>query len=160
MKSSRYAIHTDAFDIKGISTSILWKTYSKLGIQPKFPKKEVVTYFSEAFQLQLRHLSLPQNEEYVESLSRHMKNLKANKSYRAQRLKQGLPVRGQRSRSNARTQKEKRPSFAKSIRTAYQRKTRSTGSRKTTTFNETRNSRYKLKELGRSYQAVFSSRQI
>jgi ribosomal protein S13 len=145
--------------MKGIALSTVLKSVTRIGIQKSFPKDQLSNYFSEQLDQQLSILSVPTNAEYIENRKTTLKALKNSGAYKAKRLLQSLPVRGQRTKSNARTQKDKRPSAVQQLRTAFRRKIRK-GSFKKSKYSATVQALSHLKELNAGKNHMFTNRQI
>lgn len=112
---------------KGLSLSIVYKLGSDIGIQSKFSTSLLTHSIEHSINQGLKTLSVPVDKDYMFYRSGLMEFLQTKENYRARRHIQLLPLNGQRTRSNARTQKNKRGgSSASTLRTAFKRK----GSRK------------------------------
>ena len=122
-----YSLYTDK---KGLGLSTTIKITSSLGIQKNFKKKDLANYFAEGLDQKFLILSTPIETNYIESRKAFLKKAKNMGNYRARRLLQSLPARGQRTKSNARTQKDKRPSSVQQLRTAFKRKIRKGSSKR------------------------------
>lgn len=118
----------------GISTS-RW-VLASLGLQNRF--KSATCNF-EKEQIIVKHLTnlpIPVGVRFRDYTFLQKKLLKKEGTYRSRRILQCLPVRGQRTRSNARTQKAKKPSSQKFTRTAFNRKSFKSKKRKTSFRNK------------------------
>jgi small subunit ribosomal protein S13 len=93
--------------IYGVGKSVSGKILAKLGIDPTIRVKDI----SEEEFARIR--AEVESGEYIvegdlrQKIYRDIARLKAIKSYRGVRHKVGLPVRGQRTKTNARTRKGK-----------------------------------------------------
>ena len=84
--------------------SILEKTKIDANIRAKNLTEEQISVLNQA----IRDLKTPVEGELKRVITQNIRRLGEIKSYRGLRHRDGLPVRGQRTRSNARTRKGKR----------------------------------------------------
>lgn len=90
----------------GPSTSkiILEKAKVSADVRAKSLTEEQISALNQA----IRELNIPVEGELKRIVTQNIRRLGEIKSYRGLRHRDGLPVRGQRTRSNARTRKGKR----------------------------------------------------
>jgi small subunit ribosomal protein S13 len=97
--------------IKGIGRAISLEIINKLGLDPNKRAKDLT--FDEVAKLN----TLLQKEYLIEGnlqreVQKNIERLKSIKSFRGSRHSVNLPVRGQRTRSNARTKRPKKKTVA------------------------------------------------
>lgn len=109
-------------DIKGLSLATTSYVCTKRGIQKNFKLGYLGSQLKSSLEVDLMKLPIPTENFYVDHIRKSILTIKQSGSYKGQRLSQALPVRGQRTKSNARTQKKKRPLSAQSLRTAFHKK--------------------------------------
>lgn len=92
--------------IRGIGSTLAQEILAQTGIDPATRAKDL-----SAAQIKALHLAVdpyPTEGELARQVEEDIKRLKQIGSYRGLRHSAGLPVRGQRTRSNARTRRGKR----------------------------------------------------
>lgn len=94
--------------IKGIGLSTSRKILDKTGIDPDLRVHELTEADFAKIRSALDSMGIAVEGELRRIISQNIKRLKDIKSYRGIRHQKGLPVRGQRTSSNARTRKGKR----------------------------------------------------
>jgi len=94
--------------VKGIGLTTSRKILKKAGIDLNTRVKDLSDTDLAGIQSTIVQSEIPVEGELRRILSQNIRRLQENGSYRGSRHKNGLPVRGQRTRSNARTRKGKR----------------------------------------------------
>jgi small subunit ribosomal protein S13 len=113
---------------KGLGVSIVNNICTAQGFQTTFKTGQLNSQMKTSLEKILLTVPTPTENRYSDFLKKTLTDLKQSGSYRGQRIAQALPVRGQRTKSNARTQKQKKPSSGQAQRTAFsKKKTRSSG---------------------------------
>jgi len=91
--------------IKGIGRSVANKILSGAGISPDVRVKDLAEEEIDRIREALKKEGYRVEGELTQEMALNIKRLKEIGSYRGIRHEKGLPVRGQRTRSNARTRK-------------------------------------------------------
>ena len=94
--------------IYGIGPAIAKKILTATGINPDTRVKDLTDTDFAGIRAQIVALDVPTEGELRRIISQNIRRLIEIGSYRGKRHKAGLPSRGQRTRSNARTKKGKR----------------------------------------------------
>jgi len=94
--------------IEGIGVSTSKKILGETKINPDTRAKDLTEAEIAAINSKISELEIPIEGELRRIVSANIRRLKEIKSYRGLRHYLGLPVRGQRTRTNARTRKGKR----------------------------------------------------
>jgi small subunit ribosomal protein S13 len=94
--------------IYGIGPAKAKELLVKSNVNPDIRAKALTEEQISALNQALRELSIPVEGELKRIVAQNVRRLGEIKSYRGLRHRNGLPVRGQRTRSNARTRKGKR----------------------------------------------------
>jgi len=92
----------------GIGLTTSREILDKAGIDLSTRAKELTENQVSKISNTIRDLSKPIEGELKRTISQNIRRLREIKSYRGSRHRVGLPTRGQRTRSNARTRKGKR----------------------------------------------------
>lgn len=108
--------------VKGIGPSTSKKICTQLGIQQNYLLGHLNLNSKQVLNESIEKLAVKTQAELTDALNQHIKFIKQSGSYKGQRHLQCLPVHGQRTSSNARTQKSKRPGSQNLDRTAFRRK--------------------------------------
>ena len=90
----------------GAATSI--KIIKKAGMSPDVRVKDLAEADFAKIRNAITDLKIPVEGELKRAVGQNIRRLQEIKSYRGDRHKRGLPVRGQRTRTNARTRKGKK----------------------------------------------------
>lgn len=99
-------IKTSLTYVFGIGKQTALKILSKLGIKPELRTKDLTS--DQILKLQNEIKELTVEGELKRTVRNNIEILKRIKSYRGLRHSMGLPSRGQRTRTNARTKKGKK----------------------------------------------------
>jgi small subunit ribosomal protein S13 len=94
--------------VYGIGPALSKKILDITKIDPNTRVKDLKETEFAKIREQISELELPVEGELKRRVTQNIKRLQEIKSYRGLRHKKGLPVRGQRTRSNARTRKGKK----------------------------------------------------
>lgn len=94
--------------IFGIGPSTSKTILEKANVNPDTRAKTLTEEQISALNQAIRELNIPVEGELKRMVAQNIRRLGEIKSYRGLRHRDGLPVRGQRTRSNARTRKGKR----------------------------------------------------
>lgn len=94
--------------IYGVGPSLSKKILSEAKVSLDTRAKNLTETDIAAIRSEITKLGIPVEGELKRTVSQNIKRLEEINSYRGLRHKHGLPVRGQRTRSNARTRKGKR----------------------------------------------------
>jgi small subunit ribosomal protein S13 len=94
--------------IFGIGLKTAQKVLSDAKIDPNLRAKNLTEENISAINQSIRAMETPIEGELKRMVSQNIRRLGEIKSYRGLRHRNGLPTRGQRTRSNARTRKGKR----------------------------------------------------
>ncbi|OGC70012.1 30S ribosomal protein S13 [candidate division WWE3 bacterium RIFOXYC1_FULL_39_7] len=94
--------------VKGIGLTTSRKILSKAGVDANTRVKDLSDTDLASIQSTIVQSEVPVEGELRRMVSQNVRRLQENGSYRGTRHKVGLPVRGQRTRSNSRTRKGKR----------------------------------------------------
>jgi small subunit ribosomal protein S13 len=94
--------------VYGIGPTLSKKILASAKINPDTRVKDLTDTDFAALRSKISELSLPIEGELRRIVSQNIRRLVEIASYRGSRHKAGLPVRGQRTRSNSRTRKGKR----------------------------------------------------
>jgi len=94
--------------VYGIGPSVANEVLKKAQIDPNCRAKDLNEEQVSAINLAIRELEIPVEGELKREVSQNIRRLGEIKSYRGLRHRNGLPTRGQRTRSNARTRKGKK----------------------------------------------------
>lgn len=94
--------------IVGIGLTLSKKILAEAKIDPNIRAKNLTEEQIAHINTAISTLSIPIEGEVKRVVASNIRRLKEIKSYRGQRHSVGLPVRGQRTRTNARTRKGKR----------------------------------------------------
>jgi len=94
--------------IKGIGLTTSQEILEKVGIDPDTRAKELNDSQIAEINKIINDMGLIVEGELRREITQNIRRLKEIKSYRGLRHHQGLPVRGQRTRTNARTRKGKK----------------------------------------------------
>ncbi len=108
--------------VKGLGYSVSKNVANSYGFQKNYKVGSLNSQLSGFLETTLSTLPTPTSNYYNDFIKKTLSNIKQSGSYRGQRLLQALPARGQRTKSNARTQKQKKPSSSQAQRTAFTRK--------------------------------------
>lgn len=109
-------------EVKGLGHSISRNIVNVYGFQKNYKTGLLNSQLASALENTLSTLPVPTSNYYNDYIKKTLSHIKQSGSYRGQRLLQALPARGQRTKSNARTQKQKKPSSSQAQRTAFTRK--------------------------------------
>jgi small subunit ribosomal protein S13 len=101
-------IETSLTYVFGIGLTLSKKILATAGIDPNKRTKELTDTELAAIQNEIIKNGMPVEGELRRIVSQNIRRLEEINSYRGSRHKKGLPTRGQRTRSNARTRKGKR----------------------------------------------------
>lgn len=94
--------------IYGIGPSLAKKICAKSGVSPDKRTKDLTDADIAAIRNALNELQIPVEGELKRMVTQNIRRLQEIGSYRGTRHKHGLPARGQRTRTNARTRKGKK----------------------------------------------------
>jgi len=94
--------------IVGIGLTLSKKVLAEAKIDPNIRAKDLTEEQIAHINTAISTLAIPIEGEVKRIVASNIRRLKEIKSYRGQRHSLGLPVRGQRTRTNARTRKGKR----------------------------------------------------
>ena len=94
--------------IYGIGPSISKQILEKANVNADIRAKNLTEEMISALNQAIRDLNIPVEGELRRMVTQNIRRLGEIRSYRGLRHRDGLPVRGQRTRSNARTRKGKR----------------------------------------------------
>jgi small subunit ribosomal protein S13 len=94
--------------VYGIGRTLSGKILTQANVDPDKRTKELSDTELAALQTALISMNVPTEGELRRMVTTNIRRLQENGSYRGHRHKIGLPVRGQRTRSNARTRKGKK----------------------------------------------------
>ncbi|RJR27465.1 30S ribosomal protein S13 [candidate division WWE3 bacterium] len=94
--------------VKGVGLTTAKKILKKTGISSDVRVKDLSEADLANIQSTIVQFEIPVEGELRRVVSQSIRRLQENGSYRGSRHKSGLPARGQRTRSNARTRKGKR----------------------------------------------------
>lgn len=117
-------------DMFGVGTSTSVKLLNRFGVQKHLPFGRLDAQIKQSITREVQNLhpiKHPVLNALTESTRTNIKRLKLIRSYRGFRHAMHLPVRGQRSKTNARTQKNHKPR-ADLLKSSYRRQ--NTSSRK------------------------------
>jgi len=117
-------------DMFGVGTSTSIKLLNRFGVQKHLPFGRLDAQIKQSITREVQNLhpiKHPVLNALTESTRTNIKRLKLIRSYRGFRHAMHLPVRGQRSKTNARTQKNHKPR-ADLLKSSYRRQ--NTSSRK------------------------------
>lgn len=93
-------------NIKGVGWSVASKVLEETGIKPKTRVKDITS--DELSKLASALEAFPHEGDLVRQVRNNVSRLQTIGSYRGMRHSRGLPARGQRTKSNARTKRGKR----------------------------------------------------
>ena len=94
--------------VYGIGDTLSTKILTEAKIDPNKRTKELTDAELASLQTALTAMNVPTEGELRRMVTTNIRRLQENGSYRGHRHKIGLPVHGQRTRSNARTRKGKK----------------------------------------------------
>jgi small subunit ribosomal protein S13 len=94
--------------VKGIGLPLSQKILSSLGIDLNTRAKDLTDSQVASINAKIGELQIPVEGELRRIISQNIRRLIEIKSYRGSRHQKGLPVRGQKTRANARTRKGKK----------------------------------------------------
>lgn len=94
--------------VKGIGAPLSRRILKDAGINPDTRVKNLTEEEAAKINKTIEKLQIPVEGELRRIVSQNVRRLQEIGSYRGLRHKRGLPARGQRTRSNARTRKGKR----------------------------------------------------
>lgn len=94
--------------VKGIGAPLSRRILKDAGINPDTRVKNLTEEEAAKINKTIEKLQIPVEGELRRIVSQNVRRLQEIGSYRGLRHKKGLPARGQRTRSNARTRKGKR----------------------------------------------------
>ena len=94
--------------VYGIGPKISDELLKKAKVDPSTRAKDLTDENISAINQAIRELEIPVEGELKRIVTQNIRRLGEIKSYRGLRHRNGLPTRGQRSRSNARTRKGKK----------------------------------------------------
>ena len=94
--------------IYGIALALSKRILKESGVSPDIRVKNLTEAQVAQIRDQIAKIQIQVEGELKRVVSQNIKRLQEIKSYRGLRHRHGLPVRGQRTRSNARTRKGKR----------------------------------------------------
>jgi len=94
--------------VYGIGPTLAKSILEETKIDPNIRVKDLKETDLVKIRERIRDLELPVEGELKRRVTQNVKRLQEIKSYRGLRHKKGLPTRGQRTRSNARTRKGKK----------------------------------------------------
>lgn len=92
----------------GIGPTLAKKILKETGINPDTRTKDLSEAELALLRAKINELQIPVEGELKRIISQNIRRLQEIQSYRGLRHRNGLPVRGQRTRSNARTRKGKK----------------------------------------------------
>ncbi len=101
-------IETSLTYIYGIGPTLSKKLLAEIGIDLNTRAKNLTEAEIAKIRGKIQELGIPVEGELRRMVSQNIRRLQEIQSYRGSRHKSGLPVRGQRTRSNARTRKGKK----------------------------------------------------
>ena len=101
-------IETALTYVYGIGPTLSKRILSEAGISLDTRVKDLTESDIESIRSKITEMSIPVEGELRRVVSQNIRRLQEIGSYRGLRHKLGLPTRGQRTRSNARTRKGKR----------------------------------------------------
>ena len=101
-------IETSLTYIYGIGPTLSKKLLAEIGIDLNTRAKDLTEAEIAKIRGKIQELGIPVEGELRRMVSQNIRRLQEIQSYRGSRHKSGLPVRGQRTRSNARTRKGKK----------------------------------------------------
>lgn len=94
--------------VYGIGSTLSSRILEQAKVDPNKRTKELTDAELAALQTALISMNVPTEGELRRVVTTNIRRLQENGSYRGHRHKIGLPVRGQRTRSNSRTRKGKK----------------------------------------------------
>jgi len=94
--------------IYGIGPTLATKILKNTNIDPNIRAKDITEEQTSKINKEIVELNIPTEGELKRIVHQNIRRLQEIKCFRGARHKNGLPVRGQRTRSNARTRKGKR----------------------------------------------------
>lgn len=94
--------------VKGIGKTTSNKLLDKAGVEKTKRVKDLTDQDVAAIQLAINESDIPVEGELRRMVSSNIRRLTEIRSYRGERHRSGLPVRGQRTSHNARTRKGKK----------------------------------------------------
>jgi len=108
--------------IKGIGPSLAKKILAEVAISSDVRVKDLTEAQVGKIREAIQHGGYRVEGELAAEIARNIKRLKEIGSYRGLRHERGLPVRGQRTRTNARTRRGRRMAIAGTSRSAQEAK--------------------------------------
>lgn len=108
--------------IKGVGRATSTRVLKEIGVDVNVRTKDLKESDFAKIRSKIEELKVPIEGELRRMTSQNIRRLQEIKSYRGSRHLKGLPVRGQKTRSNARTRKGKRKTVAGAQRKAVSKK--------------------------------------